>query len=605
AFAIDRDGNASTGASSWGAGSGLTSAGIDHVVVVSSRGAWVTDVVTQQTTALGAAAVAVDHDPARAMGSFVANLPSSALPSLTGKWTVRAAAGLAAADGRTFAPVPATNGALPGQPAVYDLGFDPMANEPASQNFWMENTQAQALGASDVSAFAAVVDWNAVARRTNTPEPFVTGASNRWYVSAIELGKGVVADQGGAAQDLQPNFLGRVQPYAVYVPSHYNPTIPTSLTWMLHSLGVQHNQYVAINPKFVQQACEARGSICATTLGRGPDGWFYDAAELDFWQVWHSLAATYRLDSERTVLAGYSMGGWATYKLGLSYPDVFAKAVVLAGPQVCGVRIEGTIAGYSGPGPCTDEGKSAPLLANAINLPYYVGHGGVDELVPVSGVIQQVQDMMALGLRVRFELFPSQGHVSWAVSDLFASPAANMGALTRTRSPHTVSLTWYPALVRSDYGIGTTGAYWVRALNARQSGPGVTARVDATTGAIPSTFAGLVNSAGPLVTSDTPPLVGGYQEQAWQSGPPAPRVAHVDMHVVNVATATLQLARAGFQVSEPGTITVQTDGATTLTLTDLAPGEAVTRDGSVVAHANASGIARVALRAGSTPLAMG
>ncbi|MCU1430167.1 MAG: hypothetical protein JWL83_4167, partial [Actinomycetia bacterium] len=42
AFAIDRDGNASTGASSWGAGSGLTSAGIDHVVVVSSRGAWVT-----------------------------------------------------------------------------------------------------------------------------------------------------------------------------------------------------------------------------------------------------------------------------------------------------------------------------------------------------------------------------------------------------------------------------------------------------------------------------------------------------------------------------------------------------------------------------------
>ena len=140
------------------------------------------------------------------------------------------------------------------------------------------------------------------------------------------------------------------------------------------------------------------------------------------------------------------MGGWATYKLGLSYPDLFAKAVVMAGPQVCGIRVEDAIAGYGGPGPCTDEGQSKPLLANAIDLPYYIAHGGVDELVPVSGVIEQVQDMMALGLRVRFELFPSQDHLGWAVEDLFASPAANMGHPVRPRSPHAVSLTWYPAL---------------------------------------------------------------------------------------------------------------------------------------------------------------
>ncbi len=450
-FAIDRDSNTATGTSAWGAGTGLTSSGIDHVLVVSSRGAWITDVVTQQTTALGPTAVTVDHDAARAMGSFVARVPNSALPPLTGQWTVRAAAGLASVDGRTFAPVPVTNGALPAQPAVYDLGFDPLVNEPATQNFWMENTQAQALITGNAGAFAAVVDWDALAHHANTPEPLVTGSSNRWYVSAIELGKGVVPDSS-PAQDLRPNFLGRVQPYAVYVPRNYNPATPAPLTWLLHSLGVQHNQYVSINPKFVQQACEARGSICATTLGRGPDGWYYDEAELDFWQVWHALATDYRLDPDRTVLSGYSMGGWATYKLGLSYPDLFAKAVVMAGPQLCGVRIEGAIAGYSGPGPCTDEGQSAPLLANATNLPYYIAQGGADELVPVSGALQQARDMMALGLRVRFELFPTQDHLAWAASDLFASPAANMNQLSRTRSPHAVSLTWYPALARGGLG---------------------------------------------------------------------------------------------------------------------------------------------------------
>src|SRR4029079_16164412 len=224
--------------------------------------------------------------------------------------------------------------------------------------------------------------------------------SNRWYVSSIELGKGVVPDANDSpAGDIRPNFLGRVQPYAVYVPTTYKPENATPLTWLLHSLGVQSNQYVSINPKFIQQACEARGSICATTLGRGPDGWYYDAAELDFWEVWHALATAYRLDPDRTVLSGYSMGGWATYKLGLSYPDLFAKAVVMAVPQVCGIRVEDAIAGYGGPGPCSEEGQSKPQLANAIDLPYYIAHGGVDELVPVSGVIEQVQDMTALRLR--------------------------------------------------------------------------------------------------------------------------------------------------------------------------------------------------------------
>jgi len=154
AFAIDSDGNTATGGSSWGSGTGLTSPGIDHVLVVSSRGAWVTDVATQHSVALGTAAVTVGHDASRAMGSFVARVPTSALPALSGRWTIRAAAGLATADGRNVAPVPSTNGALPGEPAVYDLGFDPIANEPPSNNLWMEATQAQSLVTGDARAFA-------------------------------------------------------------------------------------------------------------------------------------------------------------------------------------------------------------------------------------------------------------------------------------------------------------------------------------------------------------------------------------------------------------------------------------------------------------------
>ena len=180
-----------------------------------------------------------------------------------------------------------------------------------------------------------------------------------------------------------------------------------------------------------------------------------------------------------------------------------------------------------------------------------------------------------------------------------------LGNLTRTRAPHSVSLTWYPALARTDWGIGTSGAYWMRDLRARVSGPGVTARVDATSGAVPSTFAGLVNTSGPLVTGDTPPLAGTFKEQAWRSGPAAARVAHVDVQLVNVTAATVRLARAGFATGEAGTITARTDGGTTLTLTDLAPGAPVTRNGVVVTHASTNGTARVSLASGTTTVTFG
>ena len=138
--------------------------------------------------------------------------------------------------------------------------------------------------------------------------------------------------------DLKPNFLGRVQPYAVYVPRSYRRAHRSRLVWILHSLGVQHNQYGALSPNLVKGMCERPKTVCATTLGRGPDGWYVDEAELDFFEVWGALARAYRLDARRTAVTGYSMGGFGSYRFGLGYPDLFSQAISLAGPPGIGLR---------------------------------------------------------------------------------------------------------------------------------------------------------------------------------------------------------------------------------------------------------------------------
>jgi hypothetical protein len=612
-WTFDTDRNTATGVSAWPAGAGVRSPGINKALVVSSRGARLLNAVTGATIATPP--VTVDTS-AR---SFVVKVPRATLP-LSGAWKVRLAAGLADATGSNFAPVPVKRGAFPGQPSVYNVTFRSVAQEPPISgpeppippgdgggllrgvkygNFWMEDGQAAALTKGDVSAFSESINWGALAAKKATPEPRPTGWSNRWYVSSLNLGQGVVPDSGGGTGDLRPNFLGRIQPYGVYVPTTYNPAKPAPLTWVLHSLGVNQNQYSSLGPKFLQGLCEARGSICATTLGYGPDGWYFDEAENDFWSVWHSIGAAYSLDPERTVISGYSMGGFASYKLGLSYPDLFAKAMPLAGPPMCGVRVTGNVEGPAGPGRCTSDGSTTALIPNARYVPYVMADGVADELVPYTSVQDQIAHFRAAGLRYHFETYPTEDHLVYATQDGFSSEVSQIGNPVRTRNPGTVDYRWYPHLTRSDLGIGPTGDYWVRQLAARSSAAGSQATVLAVSGMRPEPSHTVVRRRSTNVPGDPSPSV--VVDETWKNGATPAPAPTMTLKTGDVASLAIDMVRAGFRPGQASTITATTDGPVTVRLLGLAPGATV-RVGSTTVHAGSNGTAVVAVPSGASTL---
>ena len=182
--------------------------------------------------------------------------------------------------------IAAAQAGLAGTPLGSVLGLDGIARS-VTGNFWMEDDQADTLASGDVSKFSQVVDWSALEAQDATPVPQPTGYSTRWYVSRLKLGSGQFTNDG-AEGNFKPTLLDRVQPYAVYVPTTYKPGQALPLTWILHSLEVNYNQYGALDPQLIQQLCQDRDSICATTEGFGPAGWYYNEAETDFWQVWRS-----------------------------------------------------------------------------------------------------------------------------------------------------------------------------------------------------------------------------------------------------------------------------------------------------------------------------
>ncbi|HET6816286.1 MAG TPA: peptidase [Mycobacteriales bacterium] len=631
-WTFDTDDNAATGASTWPAGAQVSSPGIERALVVSSRGARLLDAVTGKV--LATLPVSVDM----AARSFVVRVPRTTLP-VSGTWRVRMAAGLADASGTGFAEPTLLPGVpvagLAGLPRTYNVTYRRNAQEPPvytdgltdslvalagsvlatgplagvgadgqtrfiTGNFWMEDHQADALVTGDVSPFSRTMDWSALAAHTTTPEPMPTGYSNRWYVTTLHLGQGAIANPSTQGTgDLRPNYLGRVQPYAVYVPTTYRRGTPTPLTWILHSLSVNLNQYGAYDPQLMQQLCEQRHSICATTEGFAPDMWYFDEAEVDFWQVWHRLASAYTLDPDRTALTGYSMGGWAAYKLGFAHPDLFATALSLEGPPTCGIEIVPGSRLPSDQDPkshCYADGDSTKLVASARWLPYGVSQGAVDELVPVTSGLAQVQLLDKRNYRYHFEFFPAEDHLVYATQDRFGTLASWVGNRTRKKNPGHVSYAWYPDLDRPAFGIGTTTAYWLSGLKGRGHAPGQVASIEAVSRGIPDA-AITVHRSGPSlqVANPTPSTV---FDLTWSTGgrPAGSDRLSLDLH--DVGAVTVDARRAGLTCP---TVIVTSDGTATVRFTSLRP-HAVVTGGRTGARTDGAGDAAVAVGSGRSTL---
>lgn len=573
-FTFDTDPSLA-GTAEWPAGAGVRSQGIDTALVVSGRGATLIDLTTRATTPM-------EHSVDMQSRSFVARIPRSVLEP-TGTWTVRLAAGLANAAGDGFADVPAERGALPGQPNVYNVAFRTNAQEPPHLNFWSDAAQAAALGHGDVSAFAATVPWARLAARDTEPEPVIAGPSTRWYVSSIELGQGVAG--GLAAYDIlstKPQFLGRVQPYSICLPSSYAPGRTLPLTLLLHSLALGQSQFAAIDPSLLHEVCEARDSVVVTPLARGPSSWYFDAGELDVWEVWARVAEQLGTDPNRTVIAGYSMGGYAAYKLGLSYPQVFSQAVVLAGPPACGVRLLPDVdipADLDLESPCAREGDTWKLLVNARWLPYVIAHGLVDELVPFASAAEQVLELDRLGYRHRFTVYPLEDHIAWVLQDKFEDPISHMETALRQADPGHITFAWYPQLVRADLGIGPHQVWWLSELTAD---PAVTARrgavaeVDARSYARPDPTHTIRHHRGVVWNLDPSP--GLYSELDWHVERAVAPLPYLTLRLTGVASLTVDVARAGLTALPSSTITVATDVATRITLAGLPAGVSVQLD---------------------------
>jgi dienelactone hydrolase len=568
-IAIDADNNPATGAGNWPDGAGLTTPGADYFITVWGSGARLTD-SAGHTTALREA---TNTDA----NAFEVDVPLSLLRALCGKARVWVGTGLAAPGG-TYMSRQA--GATP----VYDLGFQG-AETYSLTSHWSDQRQSKALASGDLGAFAgALPAGDLVAGRTR-PFQLAPGYYNRIFRSNYTYGEGIVLKQptappGSVSGTADPQFLGRYQPYGLYIPKGYDSSHPTPLLLDGHSLDVNLNEYAAVGPNQFPQLGDQRGSLIITPLARGIDTWYLNAGLIDVFEAWRDASAGYNTDPDRTSITGYSMGGYMTYRLGLLMPDAFARAAVYVGPP----------AYYQWPYPLpvqsTPEwqvrGNTNLIVDNGLDLPFEINGGNADELVPVSGVVHQADTFKAAGDPYRFYHHVGDDHFSFILTNQWGHTRDWLGvpAAKRNLSPVRVRYKRYPSMDVS--GIPPfDGAYWVDSMVLR-SAPAVASfgRIDATTFALGGREPQLVDEGTtPYVPGQggaTPATVTG---QHYVGGAPIVRRNAFTATLTNLSSLLFRTARMGLDPTHEVRATLSGDGTTQLRFTGPWPQITATVDG--------------------------
>ena len=201
-------------------------------------------------------------------------------------------------------------------------------------------------------------------------------------------------------------------PYALFVPSTYDPKKPAALVVDLHGLNITPLQQILFDG--TTDFAERHGFIVLAPMGFNLSSWWgsrsgtpvataavksgvdvrysnTELAELDTMTLLKSIREQYAVDSDRIYLMGHSMGGAGTYYLGGKYNDIWAALAPISG---AGGIADGTAERYR-------------------SLPTLIMHGAKDSIVPAATSRRAVAALQGAGAPHIYLEFPDKDHEFW------------------------------------------------------------------------------------------------------------------------------------------------------------------------------------------------
>ena len=180
--------------------------------------------------------------------------------------------------------------------------------------------------------------------------------------------------------------------YYLYCPQNYNEE-KLPLIVFLHGAGERGNGTAELEkvkvhglPKYLNEGKEYPAIILAPQC---PQGVVWSNLIFSIKELIDNIIESYNVDTDRVSITGISMGGFGTWEMGISYPELFSAIA-----PVCG-------------------GGMSWRCENLKNTPVWAFHGDVDDVVPLKNSVEMVDAVNKVGGNARLTIFHNVGHNSW------------------------------------------------------------------------------------------------------------------------------------------------------------------------------------------------
>jgi len=273
---------------------------------------------------------------------------------------------------------------------------------------------------ADVDVFAKAGTW-----LLEFPQDIANAQAVTNYVAVLDQGieRGHQLQKGQSLWLTEPGrkvlgyyseLDGSVQPMGVTIPDGYDATKPDRLYVWLHGRSNGMSEASFINgfknaPKFPNTAYTADvGQLTLDCYGRGNNA-NHQAGEVDVFEGIAAMQRRFKVDPERIILRGFSLGGAAAWHIALQYPDRWAAAEIGAGTYPGRLVYAATPYPPYQNGPLHIYENIIDWALNAYNLPLAGHDGDADDQVATVGAPRGAAPMPARGqlessLRVRAQL---------------------------------------------------------------------------------------------------------------------------------------------------------------------------------------------------------
>jgi len=340
---------------------------------------------------------------------------------------------------------------------------------------WFEDDQAAALKSGDISRFGLTVNADDLRPGVTRAQPVPPGLHERVYTSryTIKPGEGMtyegVPGRGtggttGAGFEQVFNFLGKYQPYGIWIPGTAGPH-GLQMEWHGSNQGI----IAQINQPGMQKAFgKGLNRILATPLARGPNGYGSDISERDLLDVMSDVQSHYPVDRRQVFSSGYSQGGYIGFRMAMLFPDRFAGFttwVGFTGDDLNGTPVEGNVSVAAGA-----VGNMINYTRNLRHVPGSMIYAGADELVQLPSSSAMQRSFAATDDVYTWYLHPTAEHLTFAILDQWDKEAAYSKNQRLVDNPARVTFRTDPLLDAPSLGIRHDRAYWVSELRGQRPG---------------------------------------------------------------------------------------------------------------------------------------